>query len=57
MVFFKIPNPPVEGTVNSMEQKTSVFCQTDVQEFHLCTKVKDPIRQPVPLLLYLSGPN
>jgi len=24
-----------EGTVNSMEQKTRVFCQTDVQEFHL----------------------
>jgi hypothetical protein len=33
MVFCK--NPPVEGTVNSMEQKTRVFCQIDVQEFHL----------------------
>ncbi len=33
MVFFK--NPPLEGTVNSMEQKTRVFCQIDVQEFHL----------------------
>ncbi len=33
MVFFK--NPPVEGTVNSMRQKTWVFCQIDVQEFHL----------------------
>ncbi len=33
MVFFK--NPSVEGTVNSMEQKTRVFFQTDVQEFHL----------------------
>ncbi len=28
-------NPPVEGTVNSMEQKTLVFCKLDVQEFHL----------------------
>jgi hypothetical protein len=28
-------NPPVEGIVNSIEQKTRVFCQTDVQEFHL----------------------
>jgi hypothetical protein len=28
-------NPPVEGTVNSMEQKTRVFCQIDVQQFHL----------------------
>ncbi len=34
MVFFEIM--PVEGTVNGMEQKTRVFCQTDVQEFHLC---------------------
>ncbi len=25
----------VEGTVNSMDQKTRVFCQTDVLEFHL----------------------
>jgi hypothetical protein len=25
----------VEGTVNSMEQKTGVFCLIDVQEFHL----------------------
>jgi hypothetical protein len=28
-------NPPVERTLNSMEQKTRVFCSTDVQEFHL----------------------
>ncbi len=28
-------NPPVEGTVNSMEQKSRVFCLNDVQEFHL----------------------
>ena len=27
----------VEGTVNSMEQTTRVFCQIAVQEFHLCT--------------------
>jgi hypothetical protein len=27
--------PPVDGTVNSMEQKTLVFCQIDVQEFHV----------------------
>ncbi len=33
MVFFK--NPPVEGTVTSMEQKTRVFWLIDVQEFHL----------------------
>ncbi len=25
----------VEGTVDSMEPKTGVFCETDVQEFHL----------------------
>ncbi len=25
----------LEGSVNSMEQKTRVFCQIDVQEFHL----------------------
>ncbi len=34
MVFFKIL--PVEGTVNSMEQKTRVLCKIYVQEFHLC---------------------
>jgi hypothetical protein len=28
-------NPPLEETLNSMEQKTRVFCQIDVQEFHL----------------------
>jgi hypothetical protein len=28
---------PQEGTVNSMEQKTRVFCSIDVQEFHLGT--------------------
>ena len=28
-------NPSVEGTVNSKEQKTRIFCQNDVQEFHL----------------------
>jgi hypothetical protein len=33
MVFCK--NLPVEGTVNSMEQKTRVFPQSDVHEFHL----------------------
>jgi hypothetical protein len=33
MVFFK--NPLVEETVNSIEQKTEVFCKIDVQEFHL----------------------
>jgi hypothetical protein len=33
MVFCK--NPPVEWTVKSMEQKTTVFGQVDVQEFHL----------------------
>jgi hypothetical protein len=27
--------PPVGGTVNSMEQKTRVFRQIYVQEFHL----------------------
>ncbi len=30
-----LKNVPVEGTVNSMEPKTGVFCKTDVQEFHL----------------------
>ncbi len=29
-------NLPEGGTVNSMERKTRVFCQNDVQEFHLC---------------------
>jgi hypothetical protein len=29
-----LENTPVEGTVNSMEQKTRVFVK-DVQEFHL----------------------
>jgi hypothetical protein len=28
-------NPPVEWNVNSMEQKTRVFCQIYVQEFYL----------------------
>jgi hypothetical protein len=28
-------HPPVEGTVNSMEQKYLGFCQIDVQEFYL----------------------
>jgi hypothetical protein len=28
-------NPRVGGTVNSMKQETRVFCQIDVQEFHL----------------------
>jgi hypothetical protein len=36
-----IKNPPVEGTVNSLEQKTPFFCQTDVQEFHLKTLKKE----------------
>ncbi len=31
--FFK--NPPIERTVSSMKQKTWVFHQTNVQEFHL----------------------
>jgi hypothetical protein len=30
-----LKNPPVELTVNSMEQKTRVFCLIYVQEFHL----------------------
>jgi hypothetical protein len=34
MVFCEIM--PVEGTVSSTEQKTRLFFQTDVQEFHLC---------------------
>jgi hypothetical protein len=34
MVSFK----PVEENVNSMEQKTQVFCQTDVQEFNRWTR-------------------
>jgi hypothetical protein len=29
-----LQNPPVEGTVNSMEQKTRDFCQIHVQEFY-----------------------
>ncbi len=33
MVFFK--NPPVEGSVNSTEQKTRGFSYIDDQEFHL----------------------
>jgi hypothetical protein len=28
-------SPPVEGTVNSMKEKTRVFRLIDVQEFHL----------------------
>jgi hypothetical protein len=28
----------MEGTVNKMKQKTRVFCQIDVQEFHLFTR-------------------
>jgi hypothetical protein len=28
-------SPPVERTVNNIEQKTRVFCQNDAQEFHL----------------------
>jgi hypothetical protein len=35
MVFCKIRQ--VDGAVNSMEQKTWVFCQIYVQEFHLST--------------------
>ncbi len=31
-----LKNPRVEGTVNSIEQKTRVFCQIDVQKFRLC---------------------
>jgi hypothetical protein len=30
-----LENPLVEGTVNSMEQRTRVFCKIDVQECHL----------------------
>ncbi len=30
-----LQKPPVERTENSMEQKTRVFCQIDVQELHL----------------------
>jgi hypothetical protein len=30
-----LENSLVEGTVNSMEQRTRVFCKIDVQEFHL----------------------
>ncbi len=33
MVFFK--KPPVEGTVNGMEQKGGVFVKSVSQEFHL----------------------
>jgi hypothetical protein len=33
--------PPVEGTVNSIEHRTRVFCQIAVQEFHLCTCCAD----------------
>jgi hypothetical protein len=36
MVFFQ--NPPVEGTVNSMEQKTRVFCFV-VQEFIIRVRI------------------
>ncbi len=32
-----LQNPPEEGTENSIEQKTRVFCQIDVQEFHFRT--------------------
>ncbi len=37
-VWFSLKNPPMEGTVNRMKHKTRVFCQIDVQEFHLCTR-------------------
>ncbi len=30
-----LKNPPVEGTVNSVEQKARVICQIGVQEFHI----------------------
>ncbi len=30
---WSMSNPPIEGTVNSMEKKTQVFCQTDIKEF------------------------
>jgi hypothetical protein len=30
-----LSNPPVKGTENSIEHKIRVFCQIDVQEFHL----------------------
>jgi hypothetical protein len=30
-------NPPVEGTVKSMAQKTRGMCKNDVQELHLCS--------------------
>ncbi len=35
-----LSNPLAAGTVNCIEQKTRVFGQTDVQEFHLCTEQK-----------------
>jgi hypothetical protein len=47
---------PVEGTVNSMEKKTRVFGQTDVQEFHLRKALSmrimqnaDPVSETLPL--------
>ncbi len=36
-------NPPVEETVNSMEQKTRVIFQIDVQEFHLWKETVQPL--------------
>jgi hypothetical protein len=53
MVFCK--NPLVwEGTVNSMEQKTRVFSQIDVQEFHLWTDTYDIQYLVSPTLLTTS---
>ncbi len=51
-----------EGIVNSMEQTTRVFCQTDVQEFHLWRwiflktyEVKQTRTFCVPLIWFNSG--
>jgi hypothetical protein len=46
--FFSFKNPPVERIVNSMEQKTRVFCQIDVQEFHLWSLVLPTIFPVLP---------
>jgi hypothetical protein len=40
---YKFVNPPVEGTVNSKEQKKWVFFQIDVPEFHLGTYLQESL--------------
>jgi hypothetical protein len=44
----------LEGIVNSMEQKTRVFCQIDVQEFHLWRRKGEGHLSPFVILKLFS---